>query len=402
MNREIINKEAREPLLSEIWILLKENVRNYAMYVALAVIFIFFNIYTGGNFLTARNITNLVNQTGYVAVMAVGMTLVLIIQQIDLSVGYAAGFFGACAALLLLNGVPVGFTVILVLLAGTFIGLIQGLIVSRIGVPAFVTTLAFFFIYRGMLSLATEATGTISVTNELFNEFSNGFLPKWFMLGDKHGLSLVITALAIVLLAISQIRNRNEMKRYGFKVVSMPVFLMMILFFSFFLGSLGYILSGFNGISWTILIVAAVTMIYQFILEKTRLGRYIYGVGGNREAAVLAGVNVKKIVTLAFASMGAMAALGGILFTSRLRSATPSAGAGFELDAIASCFIGGVSTTGGIGKVANTIVGAFVIISLTNGLNLMGVGISYQYVIKGMIFVLAVAFDVHSQGRKAI
>jgi putative multiple sugar transport system permease protein len=162
------------------------------------------------------------------------------------------------------------------------------------------------------------------------------------------------------------------------------------------------VLSGYNGISWTIVIVVLVTFIYHFTLKKTRLGRYIYGVGGNNEAAALAGINVKKTVIFAFASMGLMAALGGMLYTSRLQSAAPTAGAGFELDAIAACYIGGVSTSGGVGKVVNSIIGAFVIMSLTNGLNLMSVGITYQYIIKGAIFVLAVAFDVYSQGRKTI
>jgi len=392
----------KAPFFSELGILLKENIRNYAMYVALAIIFILFNLTTDGAFLTARNLTNLVNQTGYVAVMAIGMTLVLILQQIDLSIGYAAGFFGACAALLLLNGVPVALAIIIVLIGGIIAGLIQGLIISRIGVPAFVVTLAFLFVFRGLLSLVTEGTGTISVTNEFFNQLSNGFLPAGFTVGGKHGLSLVFSALAILLLIIMQVRERKDMIAYGFDVVSMPVFIMKLSLLSAFIGWLTLKLAGFNGISWTILIVVAFTIIYQFILEKTKLGRYIYGVGGNREAAILAGVNVKRIITLAFASMGFMAALGGILFTSRLRSATPSAGAGFELDAIASCFIGGVSTTGGIGKVANSLVGAFVIMSMTNGMNLMGVGISYQYIIKGIIFTVAVAFDVLSQGKKAI
>jgi putative multiple sugar transport system permease protein len=395
-------KKSNTSIISEIGILLRENIRNYAMYVALAVIFILFNITTKGAFLTARNLTNLVNQTGYVAVMAIGMTLVLIIQQIDLSIGYAAGFFGACAALLLLNDIPAGVAIIVVLIGGIIAGLIQGLIISRIGVPAFVTTLAFLFVFRGMLSLVTEATGTVSVSNEFFNQLSNGFTPTVFTVGGKHGLSLVISALAILILIIMQIKNRKDMIEYGFEVEYLPVFVIKLVLLSAFIGWLSIKLAGFNGISWTILIVIAFTLIYQFILEKTKFGRYVYGVGGNREAAILAGVNVRRIITLSFASMGFMAALGGILFTSRLRSAAPSAGAGFELDAIASCFIGGVSTTGGIGKVANSLIGAFVIISLTNGLNLMSVGISYQYIIKGIIFTVAVAFDVLSQGKKAI
>ena len=397
-----INQKTDDSIPAELWILLKTNIRNYAMYVALAVIFILFTFTTSGAFLTARNITNLVNQTGYVAVMAVGMTLVLIIQQIDLSVGYAAGFFGACAALIMLYDLPPGIAIAVVLVGGLIMGFIQGLIVGKIGVPAFVTTLAFFFIFRGLLSLVTEATGTIRIGIEFFNQISNGFVPAIFTVGGKHGSTLVIGALAIIILIFSQIRNRREMIKYNFKVVSLPIFIFSLIFIALIIGWFAYTLSGYNGISWSIIIVAVITMIYNFMLNETKLGRYIYGVGGNRRAAALAGINVEKIVIFSFSSMGLMAALGGILYASRIGSATPDAGAGFELDAIASCFIGGVSTTGGIGKVVNSIIGAFVIISLTNGLNLMGVGISYQYIIKGIIFVVAVAFDVFSRGRQSI
>ncbi len=397
-----LNNGKKASLLRETGALLKDNIRNYAMYLALAAIFIFFYFTTDGAFLTARNITNLINQTGYVAVLAVGMTLVLILQQIDLSIGYAAGFFGACAAILLKQGIPLGIVIPIILAGGLLAGLCQGLIIGKIGVPAFVTTLAFQFVFRGLLSLVTEATGTVPVTNETFNQLSNGFVFELFNIGGKHGLSLVIGVVAIVLVIASQINERRDLKHYNFNVVSLPIFVFKVVFFSALIGTLTYVLSGYNGISWTIVIVVLVTFIYHFMLKKTRLGRYIYGVGGNNEAAALAGINVKKTVIFAFASMGLMAALGGMLYTSRLQSAAPTAGAGFELDAIAACYIGGVSTSGGVGKVVNSIIGAFVIMSLTNGLNLMSVGITYQYIIKGAIFVLAVAFDVYSQGRKTI
>ncbi|NLC39823.1 MAG: sugar ABC transporter permease [Clostridiaceae bacterium] len=384
----------------EIGSLLLSNVRNYAMYVMLAIIFIVFNITTNGSFLTARNITNLVNQTGYVAVIAVGMTLILILQQIDLSVGYLAGFLGGVAAVLLNRGINVFLVVILVMLGGAVLGLLQGTIVGKLGVPAFITTLAGQFIFRGLLTLVTERTGTIRISNETFTSFSNGFIPSGFMINGRHGSALVIGAIAIVTVIISQVNERKDLKKYEFFVTPLPLFIFQLLFFSLLISALTYVLSGYNGISWTIIVVAVVTAIYNFMLNKMKLGRYIYGTGGNREAAELAGVNVKKIMVFAFISVGLMAALGGILYTSRIQSATPVAGSGFELDAIASCYIGGVSTSGGVGKVINSVVGAFVIMSLTNGLNLMGVGISYQYIIKGVIFILAVAFDVHSQGKK--
>jgi putative multiple sugar transport system permease protein len=396
-----MNKE-RKPFFAGSSAAIKESIRNYAMYVALAIIFIIFGITTGGSFLTARNLTNLINQTGYVAVMAVGMTLVLILTQIDLSIGSIAGFFGAVAGLLLMNKVNVFLVIVILLAGGVLAGLLQGLVTGKVGVPAFVTTLAGLFIFRGLVMLATEATGTIPVSNDFFNSISNGFVPPLFIMGGRHGLTLFVGILSILVLVITQVNHRRDRLSYKFKVTSLPVFVIKNLFFALLIGSLTFVLSGYRGISWTIVVVALVTIVYHLMLTKTKLGRHIYGVGGNKEAALLAGVNVRSIIIFSFASMGLMASLGGILFTSRLQSATPTAGNGFELDTIAACFIGGVSTTGGVGRVTNSIIGAFVIISLTNGLNLMSIGISYQYIIKGIIFILAVALDVRSRGKRAV
>ena len=397
-----MNDTKSQGLGKEALSLLKSNIRNYAMYIALAVIFVVFQILSKGAFLTARNLTNLINQTGYIAVMAVGMTLVLIICQIDLSVGFVAGFLGACTARLLTLGLPLGLVVLIVMAMGALIGLIQGLIIGKVGVPAFVTTLAGEFIFRGLLTLVTEATGTIPVNNEVFHAFSNGFLPEVFMIGKLHGLTLILGVLAIAAVVFSEFNKRKDLKRYNFQTTSLPISLFKILFFALLIGALTYVLAGYNGISWTIVIVTVVVGVYRFVLNKTKVGRYIYGMGGNAEAAQLSGVNIKRILIGVFTSMGCMAALGGILYTSRIGSATPTAGMGFELDAIASCYIAGVSTSGGVGNVVNSVVGAFVIMSLTNGLNLLGVGISYQYLIKGVIFIGAVALDVRSRGKKAL
>jgi putative multiple sugar transport system permease protein len=396
-----MNKE-RTSFIAASSMAIKEDIRNYAMYAALAIIFIIFGITTNGSFLTARNLTNLINQTGYVAVMAVGMTLVLIVTQIDLSIGSIAGFFGAVAGLLLMNKVNVFLVIIILLAGGVLAGLLQGLVTGKVGVPAFVTTLAGLFIFRGLVMLATESTGTIPVSNNFFNSISNGFVPPLFTIDGRHGPTLFVGLLAILVLVITQINHRRDRISYKFKVISLPVFVIKNIFFALLIGSLTFVLSGYRGISWTIVVVAIVTIVYHLMLTKTKLGRHIYGVGGNKEAALLAGVNVRSIIIFSFASMGLMASLGGILFTSRLQSATPTAGSGFELDTIAACFIGGVSTTGGVGRVTNSIIGAFVIISLTNGLNLMSIGISYQYIIKGIIFILAVALDVRSRGKKAV
>ena len=264
---------------------LSKFIRNYAMYIALAVIFIVFACLSGGAFLTARNITNLINQTGYVAVMAVGMTLVLIICQIDLSIGYVAGFLGAVAATLLSGGMHWIPVVLLVLLMGAVIGLLEGLIIGKVGVPAFVTTLACEFIVRGMLTLITEAGGTIPVTNEAFNQLSNGFVPELFSIGDYHGLTIVAGLVAIAIIIVLEINKRKDLKKYNFEVSSPALFALKIAFFVALIGALTIVLAGYKGLSWTIIIMVCIVTIYNFVLTKTRTGRYIYGMGGNMEAA---------------------------------------------------------------------------------------------------------------------
>ena len=376
---------------------IKKNVRGYMMYIALVVIMIIFNIATHGNFLTAQNITNLINQAGYVAVLAIGMTVILILVQIDLSVGFVAGFSGALAAILMTQfHLSEWIAIPIVLLVGILIGTYQGLVVTKLNVPAFVTTLAGMFIFRGLLSLSLQKTGTIIIPNEGFNALSNGFIPDPTA---NHLVTILIGVVGVVIVIISQIKARKNKQKYGFKVASTPVFLIEMALIAVIIMLVVGLLASYNGLPWTIVIVGTILIIYNYMLNKTKLGRYIYGIGGNEQAAELSGINVKKVKLFAFVSMGLMSAVAGILFTSRLQSATPTAGTAFEMDAIASSYIGGVAVSGGIGKVTNTIIGTLVIMSLTNGMNLMGVDIAYQYVVKGIIFIIAVAFDVRT--RKA-
>lgn len=381
--------------------LLKTNIRDYAMYIVLVVLFVVFGILTNGLFLSPRNLTDLINQTGYVAVLAIGMTCILIISHIDLSVGYVAGFLGAVAATLLtFNGWPLGLVLPLILVLGIVIGMYQGFLVSVVRVPAFVTTLAGQFIFRGLLMLITAGSGTIIVRDGVFRALSNGNIPA--VVTTESGmnvLTLVIGLAAAVLLIISQVRARRNMQKYNFKVISAGAFALKLLLLTAILVGVTWVLANYRGLPWTAVIVAAVLLIYNFILNKTRLGRSLYAIGGNSEAAELSGINVRKVTFITFCSMSMLAALSGILYTSRLASATPTAGLGFELDAIASSYIGGVAVSGGVGKVTNTIVGALVIMSLTNGMNLLGVDVSFQYIVKGAIFILAVAFDVISRKK---
>ncbi|MDD6156146.1 MAG: sugar ABC transporter permease [Lachnospiraceae bacterium] len=390
-----MGEEKKVGLGREIGGILKSNIRGYMMYIALLVIMLFFNIRTGGLFLTAGNITNLINQAGYVAVLAIGMTIVLIIVQIDLSVGFVAGFCGAIAAILMTqHGWSEWLAIPAVMLLGLLIGTYQGFIITKFNVPAFVTTLAGMFIFRGLLSLSLQKTGTIVIPNKGFNALSNGTIPDPT---ENHLITILIGVIGIVLVFISLIKARKNKQKYNFKVPSLPIFIAELVFIAAVVMAIVCLLASYNGLPWTAVIVGVILIIYNYMLNKTKLGRYIYGVGGNAQAAELSGVNVKKVKMFAFMSMGLLASIAGILFTSRLQSATPTAGTAFEMDAIASAYIGGTAVSGGIGKVTNTIIGTLVIMSLTNGMNLMGVDISYQYVVKGIIFIIAVAFDVRSR-----
>lgn len=374
------------------------GLKGYAMFIALALIFVLFAIFTGGTFLSPRNLTNLVNQTGYVAVMAVAMTMVLIIREIDLAIGYIAGFLGAVAAILLSSfNMPLWLLIPVILILGMVIGTVEVAIINKLCVPAFVATLAFQFVFRGLLSLITSKSGTIAISHDAFNAISNGYIPG---IGEVFGmdlLSLLVGAAAILLVITFKVWERIRQTRYGFETESVMSFWVKLILVTALIGNFAVVFARYRGIPWTVVIVLCVTAVYCFILNKTRLGRYIYGVGGNPEAATLAGIRVNGVRMFVFATMGMMCALGGLMYASRLQSASTTAGAGFELDAIAACYIGGVSASGGKGKITNAITGALVIISLTNGLNLMGIGIAYQYVIKGVIFIIAVAFDVVSR-----
>ena len=378
---------------------LKQNIREYGMYIALFIIMAIFTVTTKGVFISSRNIANLMNQTGYIAVLAVGMTLVIVIRHIDLSVGFLAGFLGAIAAIAMSSwGWSVYATLPFTLLLGIVAGLLTGFLVANLGIPAFVATLAGWLIYRGALLLVTLKTGTIIIDNAFFNAIGNDFVPdllgKLPFLPEVHKLTLLLGLLTIVWFNLGALRTRKAKLAYNFEVMPTDMFVLKQVFVSVLLAYITWILAGYNGLSWTLVIVLVVVGVYHFVASQTVLGRHIYAVGGNPEAAELSGISVKKITYVVFASMGLLCALSGILFASRLQSATTTAGTLFELDAIAAAYIGGVSAAGGVGKVTGSLIGAIVYMSLTSGMNLMGIDISSQYIVRGAVLAVAVIFDV--------
>ena len=379
--------------------ILRQNIREYGMYIALFAIMLIFTITTDGLFISSRNLSNLLNQVGYIAVLAVGMTLVIVIRHIDLSVGFLAGFLGAVAAIMLSSwGWPVYLVIPAVLGLGIVAGLITATPVAKLGVPSFVASLAGWLIYRGLLGLVTAGTGTIIISDKIFNAIGNGYIPDIpgmdSFLPEIHKLTLIIGIIAVLLYIRSAFISRRKKQAYNFEVLPMNMFILQLVFVSLIIIGVTWILAGYNGMSWTFVVVIIVVGIYSFITTQTVLGRHIYATGGNPEAAQLSGISVSRVTFIVFGSMGMLSALSGILFSSRLQSATTTAGTLFELDAIAAAYVGGVSAAGGVGSIIGSLVGALVMISLTNGMNLMGVDANLQYVVRGLVLVAAVIFDV--------
>ena len=390
--------------ISELQKVLRQNIRDYGMFIALFVIMAIFTVTTDGIFISSRNISNLLNQTGYIAVLGVGMMLVIVIRHIDLSVGFLSGVLGALAAIALeVWGLPVYVVLPMILALGVMAGAVTGTLVAVVGIPAFVASLAGFLIYRGAILVALQKTGTIIITSETFNAIGNGYIPDIPGLGGflpgVHKLTLLLGVAAIILFIMGEIKSRNSKKAYNFEVLSPNIFVLKLIFVSAIIGGITWVLSGFRGLSWTVVVVMVVVAIYHFVTTQTVLGRHIYAIGGNPEAAELSGVSVKKTTYTVFCSMGMLAGLSGILFASRLQSATMTAGTLFELDAIAAAFVGGASASGGVGKVMGALIGALVMMSLTSGMNLMSIDISYQYMVRGAVLAAAVIFDVATRGK---
>jgi putative multiple sugar transport system permease protein len=309
-----------------------------------------------------------------------------------------AGFLGAVAAIAMVRwNLPVYAVIPLILGLGILAGLLTSFLVANLGIPAFVATLAGWLGYRGALQLVTRSTGTIIIPNDAFNAIGNGFIPDILeigMLQEIHKFTLILGLLGIILFASGEIISRRRKKKNEIEVVSNEMFLLRLVLVSALIGGIAWILAGYQGLSWTAVVILIVAIFYYFITTKTDLGRHIYAVGGNPEAAELSGISVKRITQIVFGSMGMLAALSGMLFAARLQSATTTAGNLFELDAIAAAFVGGVSAAGGVGSVIGSLIGALVMTSLTSGMNLMGIDISYQYIARAIVLAAAVIFDV--------
>jgi putative multiple sugar transport system permease protein len=290
----------------------------------------------------------------------------------------------------------------MILSMGIIAGLANGFLVAQMKIPSFVSSLAGMLIYRGAILLATMGTGSIIISDAFFNAIGNGFIPDIPDIGilpGVHKITLILGLLTIILFIVNAISDRKKKQVYQFEVQPMDMFILQLVFVSALIGYITWVMAGYEGLSWTLVVVLVVVIIYNFVSTQTTLGRHIYAVGGNPEAASLSGINVKKVIYIVFGSMGMLSGLSGILFASRLQSATTTAGQLFELDAIAAAYVGGVSAAGGVGKVVGSLIGALVMMSLTSGMNLMGIDISLQYIVRGAVLTAAVIFDVATRNR---
>lgn len=386
--------------INELKTSLVSNIRDYGMYLALAIITVFFTILTDGLFISPNNIYNIIIQTGYIGVMAVGMTLVIVIRHIDLSIGSVLGFASAVSAILMLKtDINSGVALLIALAFGALAGTITGTLVAKVGIPAFVASLAGMFIYRGMMFQVLSANGGAAVRfkGPFINAIGNGAIPRLFEIGPYAGLTTLIGLLLIALYVYNQFKNRKVQENYGFKVDSFALFITKIAFVSTIVLLFTLQLAKGRGFPVTLGVVGIVVAVYHFVTTQTVLGRHIYAVGGNPEAAELSGIDVKKITIIVFASMGLLAGLAGFMYAARLNSATLTAGRGLELFAIAGAFVGGVSAGGGIGKVTGSIIGALVIMSLSNGMQMLGVATDTKDIVIGSVLVLAVVFDIYTR-----
>ena len=378
---------------------LKNNMGEYGMLLSLIVIMAFFQIMTDGILLQPLNLTNLVLQNSYVVIMALGMLMVIVAGHIDLSVGSVAGFIGALAAVLIVN-FHMNFVLagIICLLAGALIGGSMGYFVAAFRIPSFIVTLAGMLVFKG-LTLALLEGQSVGPFPEGFQMLSSGFLPDPIAHADLRATSLLIGVALACALVYVKLRSRAKQARHGMEDEPFAFFLAKNALFAVGIIYFSYQLASYKGIPNVLVVMSVLIVVYTFVTNRTVLGRRVYAVGGNEKAARLSGIKTERVSFYTFVNMGMLAAVAGLIFAARLNTATPKAGTGFELDVIAACFIGGASASGGVGKVMGAVIGAFIMGVMNNGMSIMGIGIDYQQVIKGLVLLAAVFVDVINKNK---
>ncbi|HLS08355.1 sugar ABC transporter permease [Lentibacillus sp.] len=372
----------------------KFNAQSYALIVALILIVLIFGILTGGEFLSSRNLSNLFTQMTVIAVLAIGMTLVIVAGHIDLSVGSLAGLTGGIAAILQVwFGWDTVWVVLAAIVVGALLGLWQGWWVAYRAVPAFIVTLGGMLIFRGIL-IGISKGQTVAPLNEGFRAIANSQLP--------YAIGYIMAIAGVILLFISAWRNQNKRQQLGLLTVNPAKLYGKYTLYAIPILLLTYMLNRYNGIPVPFIIVIFFGGLFIFISNKTSFGRYIYAIGGNEEAAALSGINIKRNTLSVFVLMGALAGVAGVILTSRLNAASVSAGEMYELDAIAACVIGGTSLMGGRGNIVGAIIGALIMTSIDNGMSMMNIETFWQSIVKGLILIVAVWIDISSKKQTSV
>ena len=376
------------------------SLRQYSMLIALFAVMIFFEITTKQVLLVPQNVSNLIFQNAYVVILAVGMLLCILTGgNIDLSVGSIVGLIGALAGqLIIINKVNIYLAIVICLVAGIAIGMWQGFWIAYVQIPPFIVTLTGMLIFRG-LTLVVLNGMTLSPFPAAYLGMSTGFFGDFFSVPKFNLTCMIVGGAAALIYVIMQIFSRIRKVKKGYEAGHFVGFAVKLIVISAAILIVAYTLARHKGIPTVLLILAVIVLVYAYITNKTVAGRYLYALGGNQKAARLSGINTKMVFFLAYTNMAFLAAVAGLVFAARLNSSAPTAGNGFELDAIGACFIGGASAYGGIGTVSGTLIGAIFMGVLNNGMSIVGIGSDWQQIVKGLVLLLAVAFDVVSKRK---
>ncbi|HON13136.1 MAG TPA: sugar ABC transporter permease [Treponema sp.] len=382
--------------------LIKANIRNYSMVLMLALIMIIFAFLTNGVNLNSRNFTNIFMQNSYILILAVGMVLIIIVGNIDLSVGSVAAFIGAISAMLYNSGANIFVTILVSIIIGILIGAFQGVWIAYAKIPAFIVTLAAQLLFRGLTYIITNVT-PISLRDDNFKQIASGMANiDALTVNGVYYTALIAGIVVFLIYLITEIQGRKSKLKYGFTVSPLSFFIIKILVIGLLIMGLSQRFSTYRGIPIVVIVLGVTIILFSFIANNTVIGRYIYAVGGNARSAKLSGINSELVVFIVQLIMGGLTGLAGVVFTGYMNSALPQAGNNFELDAIAACFIGGASASGGIGTVIGAIVGGLVMAVINNGMSLMNIQAQWQYVVKALVLLLAVFYDIYTRRKTGL
>jgi putative multiple sugar transport system permease protein len=378
---------------------MRRNMRQYGMLFALGLIVVLFAVWTDGDLLLPRNVSNLVLQNSYILILAIGMMLVIIAGHIDLSVGSLTAFVGAMGAVLMVNhDISWPIALVMCLAIGGAAGAAQGFLIAYLGIPSFIVTLAGMLTFRGLTEIFLKGQ-TIGPFPDGLQKVANGFLPEVGPTTNYHNLTLLLGIGLIAFVVFQEVRDRKRQQEFSLDVLPTNLFLLKLVALIAAVLTVTMLLASYKGAPVVLLILGVLVAGFGYLMRNAVIGRHIYAIGGNLPAAKLSGVKDKKVTFLVFLNMGMLAALAGLVFAARFNAASPKAGLNFELEAIAASFIGGASMSGGVGTVLGAIIGGLVLGVLNNGMNLVGIGTDWQQVIKGLVLLAAVGFDVWNKRK---